>query len=252
MPENLLDQTQQPPQFDPTKDYLADLVGPDKKFKTVNDLARGKAEADTTIELFKKRQDELRDDYLKLREEANQQAKLQDLIDRLEHPQNTPQFTPPVMEPKQPTLDPTQLSSLVSREIVSYETNKKRTENYNTVQSKMQDMFGVNYPQELARRMNTLGLTADQLNETAKTSPTAFYNMMGMNQPTAQPGFQSPVRSSVSNDNFSARPQKRTWAYYQELKKSDPKMYYNTKIANQMLDDMVELGDAFKDGDFNH
>src|SRR5882762_5646887 len=164
--EDLLDQQQsQPPQFDPTKDYLADLVGPDKKFKTVNDLARGKAEADTTIELFKKRQDELRDDYLKLREEANQQAKLQDLIDRLEHPQNTPQFTPPVMEPKQPTIDPTQLSSLVSKEIVTYETNKKRTENYNQVQSKMQDMFGVNYPQELARRMNTLGLTADQLNE---------------------------------------------------------------------------------------
>src|SRR6267154_5364704 len=108
--ENLLDQQQlpqTPPPLDPSKNYLTDLVGPDKKFKTVEDLARGKAEADTTIELFKKRQDELRDDYLKLREEANQQAKLQDLIDRLEHPQNTPQFTPPVMESKQPTIDPT-------------------------------------------------------------------------------------------------------------------------------------------------
>lgn len=253
MNENLLDQNNQdlPPQLDQSRNYLADLVGPDKKFKTVEDLARGKAEADTTIELFKKRQDELRTDYLNLREEANAQAKLQDLIDRLENPQNTPVVTPPVMEQKQPTVDPTQLSSLVSKEIVTYETNKKRTENYNQVQSKLQEMFGTNYQQELAKRMNTLGLTADHINETAKTSPHAFYNLMGLNQPVAQ-GFQSPIRSSVSNDNFSARPQKRTWAYYQEMKKADPKMYYNTKIANQMLDDMVELGDAFKDGDFNH
>jgi hypothetical protein len=75
--------------------------------------------------------------------------------------------------------------------------------------------------------------------------------MLGLNQPAPQ-GFQSPMRSSQRNDNFSSQPQKRTWAYYQEMKKADPKMYYNTKIANQMLDDMVELGDAFKDGDFNN
>src|SRR5882724_132878 len=152
MNENLLDQTQQPPQFDPTKDYLADLVGPDKKFKTVNDLARGKAEADTTIELFKRRQDELRTDYLKLREEANAQAKLQDLIDRLENPsQNTPVVTPPVTEPKQPTIDPAQLQSLVSSSILEHETNKKRTENYNLVQSKLQEMLGMNYQPILAQ-----------------------------------------------------------------------------------------------------
>lgn len=252
MNENLLDQNELPPQLDQSKNYLADLVGPDKKFKTVEDLARGKAEADTTIELFKKRQDELRTDYLKLREEANAQAKLQDLIDRLENPQNTPNVTPPVTDIKQPTIDPAQMSSLVSQEILKHETNKKRTDNYNQVQAKLQEMLGNNYQQELAKRMNTLGLTADEINETAKKSPTAFFNMMELNNKPQQTSFQSPMRSSQRNDNFFSQPQKRTWSYYQEMKKADPKMYYNSKIANQMLDDMVELGDAFKDGDFSN
>ena len=254
MNENLLNQNNQdlPPQLDRSKNYLADLVGPDKKFKTVEDLARGKAEADSTIELFKKRQDELRTDYLNLREEANAQAKLQDLIDRLENPQNTPVVTQPVTDIKQPTLDPTQLSSLVSKEIVNYETNKKRTENYNVVQSKLQEMLGSNYQPILAQKMNALGLTADEINETAKRSPTAFFNMMELNNKPQTNPFQSPVRSSQRNDNFLPNQQKRTWSYYQEMKKADPKMYYNSKIANQMLDDMVELGDAFKDGDFNN
>src|SRR5882757_7528259 len=123
MNENLLDQNNQdlPPQLDQSRNYLADLVGPDKKFKTNEDLARGKAEADVTIELFKKRQDELRTDYLKLREEANEQAKLQDLLDRLENPNpinryagNTPSHEQTqVNELKQPTIDPNQMSSLV-------------------------------------------------------------------------------------------------------------------------------------------
>lgn len=256
MTENLFDQNNQhqPPQFDQTKNYLVELVGPDKKFKTNEDLARGKAEADVTIELFKKRQDELRTDYLKLREEANQQAKLQDLIDRLENPQkNTPSHEQTqVNELKQPTIDPNQMSSLVSQEILKHETNKKRTDNYNQVQNKLQEMLGSNYQQELAKRMNTLGLTADEINETAKKSPTAFYNMMGLNQQANQDSFQSPIRSSQRNDSFSPQGKpKRTWSYYQELKKSDPKLYYDTRIANQMLDDMSELGDAFKDGDFN-
>src|SRR5258706_1745063 len=253
MQENLLDQNNQlqPPQFDPNKNYLAELVGPDKKFKTVEDLARGKAEADNTIDLFKIRQDELRDDYLKLREEANAQAKLQDLIDRLENPQNKPDVTTPVTEPKQPTIDPTQLSSLVSNEIVKHEVNKRRSDNYNQVQSKLKEMLCSNYQNILLEKMNTLGLTADRINETTKESPTAYFNMMGLNPQPAQQGFQAPVRSSLRNDNFSPNQQKRTWSYYQEMKKSDPKMYYNSKIANQMLDDMVELGDAFKDGDFN-
>lgn len=254
MNENLLDQLQNqlPPQLDPSKNYLADLVGPDKKFKTVEDLARGKAEADTTIELFKRRQDELKEDYLKLREEANAQAKLQDLIDRLENPQNNSQSREPAPEVKQPVLDQQQLTSLVSKEIVNYETNKKRTDNYNSVQSKLQEQFGNNYQAELAKRMNTLGLTADEINETAKKSPTAFFNMMGLNNQSQPTSFQSPMRSSARSDQFSSTQPKRTWSYYQELKKSDPKLYYDTRIANQMLDDMSELGDAFKDGDFKN
>jgi hypothetical protein len=38
---------------------------------------------------------------------------------------------------------------------------------------------------------------------------------------------------------------KRTWAYYQELKKTNPKLYLDPKISVQMDKDAIALGDAF-------
>src|SRR2546426_10450626 len=82
---NLLDNTDLPPEVDPNKDYLAELVGDGKKFKTSQDLARGKFEADQYIEVLKRRQDEMRADYLKISEESKTRATLDDLVKRLEN-----------------------------------------------------------------------------------------------------------------------------------------------------------------------
>jgi hypothetical protein len=43
--------------------------------------------------------------------------------------------------------------------------------------------------------------------------------------------------------------QKRTLSYYAELKKKDPKIYLDPKIALQMEKDSQALGPAFFDGD---
>ena len=83
MNETLLsgDQT---PQIDPNKDYLAELVGEGKKFKTDKDLARGKYEADLYVKTLERQLDELRNDHLKLREDYTARAKLEELLGQLE------------------------------------------------------------------------------------------------------------------------------------------------------------------------
>lgn len=250
---SLLDQSDELPQLDQSKNYLSELVGPDKKFKTAEDLARGKAEADVMIELFKKRQDDLRRDYLELREEANAQAKFQDLVDQLRTPQNIQTPNTIVPEVKQPAVNPDEINSLVSNAIVQHENQKKRTDNYNLVQAKLKEELGDKSRDFLLSKMNTLGLSAEEINETARKSPTAFFNMVGLNKVQSEDLFQNLPRSSQRSDPFAPQgAPKRTWSYYQAMKKSDPAAYTSPKIANQMLDDMVALGDAFKDGDFNN
>jgi hypothetical protein len=250
---SLFDQNNDP-QIDPNKNYLETLVGEGKKFKTVEELARGKAEADLYIETVNKRSDQLREDYLKLRETANTQAKLEDLLARLE---NAPQRQEPSLqlpaEPVQatPQFDPSKLDSLIDRRVEQREAQMKADANFRTVQNKLKEQFGNSYQTVLQDRMNFLNLSTEDVDTLARKSPSALYNALGLGG-TTQDSLMSPPRSTTNSAGF--RPQgepKRTWSYYQDMKKKDPKAYYDPKIANQMHDDAIALGTDFQDGDFN-
>lgn len=254
MTESLFDQNDnQDPSLDPAKNYLDELVGEGKKFKDAAALARGKAEADLTIELMKKRSDELRAEYIKVADENRAQAKLQELLDRIEkNPnRNTPDLDTHENRVETPVFDPKQLESLVDSRIQETERNRKSTDNFNTVQAKLKERFGNNVGAVLKERAAELGLEVADIDTLARKSPTAFFNTLGLNDQPSDNSF-TPPRSSIRNDNFGpSKTQKRTWSYYQDLKKANPKLYFDPKIAVQMQKDAVELGDAFNDGDFN-
>ena len=250
---NLFDQNNDEPSIDQSKNYLEELVGDGKKFKSPEELARGKAEADLTIEVMKRRMDELRADYTKVSEEARAQAKLQDLIDRLEKSplKNENLDTDENDTVKQPVFDPDKFKLLAADTFKELEAQKKAETNYNTVQAKLKERFGSNYAQVLKERTEELGLSPEDVNALATKSPTAFFNTLGLNE-TRQIDNFSPPANSRRSDNFGpARTQKRTWSYYQDLKKTNPKLYFDSKIANQMIADMAALGEEFKDGDYN-
>lgn len=239
------------PQLDQNKNYLEELVGEGKKFKTVEDLARGKAESDLYIQTVNRRSDELREDYLKLREEATAQAKLQELIDRLENSNNRqpPQLPEEHLE-RQPQFDPNKLDSLIEEKFNKIETTRKATNNFNEVQKKLKEQFGNNYQSLLQEQMDKLDLTTEDINSLARKSPTAFFNTLGLNQPQ-QENLLTPPRSSQSSGFKPQSKEKRTWSYYENLRKANPKLYYDPKIANQMHDDAIALGQEFQDGDFH-
>jgi hypothetical protein len=67
-------------------------------------------------------------------------------------------------------------------------------------------------------------------------------------QPQRDP-FQAPPKSSLNTFTPGA-PKKRTWSYYQELKKNDPRTYLSKETTVQMHKDYTELGKEFEDGDF--
>lgn len=254
---SLFDQNDEPT-LDQSKNYLEDLVGEGKKFKTVEDLARGKAEADLYIQTVNKRADQLRNDYLELREQLNAreseetaQAKFEELLQRYETQRNTPRLPveTPVERTPTPQLDETKLRSLIRQEYKDTQAQEKADANFNSVQKKLKDQFGANYHTVLEQKMADLGLEASDIDTLARKSPNAFFNTLGLNQQTES--LMSPPRTTQRAGFNPTTNQKRTWSYYENLRKSNPKLYYDPKIANQMHDDALSLGVEFQDGDFH-
>lgn len=241
------------PAVDPAKDYLLELVGEGKKFKTPADLARGKYAADLHIATLEKRQDQLRADFTRLQEESQARAKLEELVEQLRvAPPPTSSTTPPAkVDDIKPGLAPEDIESLVDSKLEARELSKRQSDNFKIVQAKLKEHFGNDYQRVLKEQIEELKLPADYVNDLARRSPEAFFRTMGLNEVERKDNFQAPYRSNQRSDNFNQQgPAKRTWAHYQEMRKSNPKLYYDPKIAVQMEKDYQALGKAFEDGDF--
>lgn len=256
MTDNLLDQPEDKPFFDPNKNYLEELVGEGKKFKTDADLARGKAEADYMVANLIREKKELLEDHMKLRQEYQAGPKLQEIIDRLSqqtHSSRDENTNNSNEDDKPAAIKPEDIENLVSSKIRDFESSKKETENFNTVKAKLQERYGNNYPDVIKQQVNDLGLTVDDINALAKKSPAAFFRTLGLDQAQNNDNsFQAPPRSERRSDPFAPNTLKRTWSYYQKMRKERPDEYFNPKTSVQRLKDAVELGDAFNDGNFTN
>jgi len=239
------------PLIDPNKNYFEELVGEGKKFKTEADLARAKMHSDIYIKTLETKLDESNEMARRALDESKAQAKLQELIDRLENRSDSQnqQITPAQAADNKPSFNPDELDTIISTKLTQVEKQRKETENWNQVQKKLKEEFGENSAHELKTRMDTLGLNSEDVNSLAKRSPTAFFNTFGLNK-QQNDSFQSPIASSRRSDPFAPKTPKRTWMYYQELKKTNPSLYLDPKTNVQMQKDIVEYGDAFMDGDF--
>ena len=215
------------------------------KDKPLEEVLKAKIESDLYIKTLERQKDELRNDYLKQREELLAKQKFEELIDRYESKarQELQEQTPPteVVKP----YDPKEIEQLVLNKIQETESTKKATDNFNKVQTKLQERFGNNYSSVLKEQQNTLGLSDNEINDLAKKSPEAFFRIMGLNDQAPRESYQSPPRSNQRNDQFTPRVAKRDWNYYQELKKNNPKLYLDPKISVQMHNDAMELGESF-------
>lgn len=235
---------------DPNKNYLEELVGDAKKFKTPEELARGKYEADLTIELFKRRQDELRAENLKLRDQAIAGAKLQDVIDRLDSQQLTnSDNTRANVNDDKPVIDFNELEKRFDARFEAAKLKDKQDSNFNTVVAKLEEQHGSNYKAVLKSQADSLGLSSEDVNALARKSPDAFFRTFGVGD--RKPDlFQSPPTSSRRTDPFAPKTDKLTWSYFQNLKTKDPAAYNSAKTHNQMVDAYRQLGKDFEDGDF--
>ncbi len=255
MADNLFEVDPTLPALDPSKDYFSELVGEGKKFKDEKALARGKYEADQTIEHFKKIQDEMRKDLLEAQAREKAGATLQEIYDRLDKSQKTnSEHTSSTQNVNtNPTsLTPDEVKNLSRKEYLQLMAEQKEKENFDKVQVKLRERLGPNFQTTLNEQREALGLTTDEINAMAKRSPEVFFRTFGLNQQQQQDNFNAPPRNTQRSDSFAPRTEKRTWSWYQELKKKDPKAYWDPKTVTQRLRDAQDLGPAFDDGDANY
>ena len=259
---NLLDgkQDDHNPNLDPNINPLDELTKPGGKFdksKYTSDedmykaIAKSKMEADNYIDHLKARQDELRQDYVEVRERANAGPKLQDLIDRYQQASqnNNQSNTPPADDVKPVSFDPNDIEKLLEQKLTAREQLRLEEANFKTVESKLTEHYGSDYQRVLKQQVDQLGLDKDFVNELARKHPQVLFRTLGL-EGKQDNSFQAPITSSQRRDPFGTT-EKRTNAYYQKLRKSDPVAYRSPKIQDQMFKDMVALGDTFEDGDWN-
>ena len=258
---NLLDDKQDDrPAFDSNLDPLEELTKAGGKFDKTKytsevdmykAIAKSKLEADQYIDHLKQRQDELRQDYIAVRETANAGPKLQELINQYQSAQNNNQVqTPSDNDVKPVSFDTKDIEALLEQKLTAREQLRREEANYKTVESKLMEYYGNDYQRVLKQQVDQLGLDKDFVNELARKHPQVLFRTLGLEGQKQDNTFQSPVQSSQRRDPFGTT-EKRTNAYYQKLRKSDPVAYRSPKIQDQMFKDMVALGDDFEDGDWN-
>ena len=244
--------TEQEIEFDPTKDYFAELVGEGKKFKTSADIAKKIYHADQTIELMKKRLDQDHAEILRLRNEQETKARLEDLVNQLSNSKEklSSNNQPTVNEEKKPEVDLKQIESLVLSKIQETDSQRKAQENFESVRAKLIERFGSNYQSAVKEQIDTLGISAEDFDSMARKSPRAVLRTLGLDQQNVE-NFNAPPRTNKMPDIFKPRgAEKRSWAYYQNLKKTDPRKWADRSTMIQMQKDAIELGEAFRDGDY--
>lgn len=226
-----------------TEVKLEDLVGDGKKFKSVEDLAKGKLESDRFIA-------QLQSELKGIREELNTRITLTEFMDNFKN-SNT--------QPNQPSgdnqdrtggestaLKPDDLRKLLDEELAKREQVSTARQNLNTVKQKLSEAFGPNYATRLEEEARKLNVSKEFLNNMAATTPSAFFRLVG-------------VEASAPRDNgdvFSPPPSQRTAtplgngtsknkSYFDKIKAADPKVYWSPAVQNEMHREALRQGEAF-------
>lgn len=245
----------QSPQPEPVKvpedkKVLDELVGEGKKFKTPEDLARGKIESDNFIS-------RLQDENKELRDEVKARKNLEELAAELataQRPAITPASASNESEPsvrERDVITPVDISKTVEEVVAKREAAASARSNLQKVKEKLQDSFGNNFPQVLKQKARAIdpSLTEQDLDNLAARNPNALFAMLGLNQSTQRQVLdtttaEETVNTSAFQPNVG---QERTMKYYQDMKRTDKVKYFSKEVANQMYIDAKRLGEKFFD-----
>lgn len=222
----MTDMFAQDPGVNQDTDYLNELVGEGKKFKTPAELARGKAEADRHIENLNRTLEELRN-------ELKTKTTEEDLMNRITSLSNRQ----PEQRQEPPQTDSNQAKGLtkedVDRMFSEREQVSRQTHNLNEVQSRLAEMYGTNAANEIDNKSRELGISKEDLRSMAGSQPKVF---LALFQPKAQ--VQDMFNAPAQGRNTQLEPQNqgvKKFSDYQKLRRENPNEYFGAKVQRELI-----------------
>lgn len=221
--------------IDPEKDYTPDLVGPDKKYKTVQDLARAILHKDVHI-------GRLEGETSQIRADLATRISYQDFLDQMKSTQGSnrdPQGSGETDEGKS-AIKPEDIATLVLQQLNATEQQKSAAQNEALVVSKLTEVLGPNYANKLRQQAAELGLTDSEVKALAQRNPKALFRMFGIDAERQTEQFEAPARTQHSG--FTPTGSKKGKTYYDEMYKNDPNRYFSPATYNERYELVKEIG----------
>lgn len=217
-----------------TEVTIETLVGEGQKYKEPNELAKAYVNAESFIETLKREKAE------EARKAAEAAAKLE-VYERLAatkiNDPTPPRQDPPQEQPKvnaEPKVE--NLEEKIRSTLEAERERERKTNNRNQVNNKLVEMFGDKAREVVAAKAAELGVGIDWLTTIAETSPAAFFNTLGVIEKsnTGTPGIKSDINPATLGATGKIAP--NTYAYFQEMRRTDPKRYYSAAVQRQVME----------------
>lgn len=214
---------------------LDNLVGPGKKFASVDELAKSYEHGQNHIATLEA-------------EHAEWRAGIQANIENQRQQSQTPSPSPVGNEPAQRENE-VNLDDRIREAIAQTERDRKLSTNIDEVSKRLVEVYGdAQKANEAVRnRATELGVSIEFLMDAAAQSPKAFYAQIGLNDtPRQVPAPRSSVNPEALNTlNPNRQIKPGTYSYYEEMRKTNPRLYNSPKIQLQMHNEALTAGESF-------
>lgn len=226
---------------------LEALVGDSKKFKTVEDLAKGKLESDAFILKLQEETQTLRSLLEQTEVNKTRETLLQEILQTMNDNTNPGTIQTNDTTTTTSNQPPQQLSlEDIVKVIEQREEQRQELNNFNQAMDKVKEVYGDRSDEFVENRAKELSVSVDELKAMAKKSPKAFLTMVGVAAGKQQAAPLSGVNSqAVLGSQQSSGT--RNKAYYDKLQAEMGgwKFATNRNLQIQLHKDMQALGDAW-------
>ncbi len=219
---------------DEDRNYLEELVGEGRKFKSPEDLAKGKFYADQAIDVLKQRLQEAQN-------ELQNRKSLEDFMTEMKT-LKTPVEPEYRVSPDAPKPVEVDIESQFEQLFAKREAKQRMESNRDKVTRVLNDHFGDQAKVAINRKAQELGMSLQDLQDLAFRSPSALFNLLGVSEvPRDRVAPTVPV-STTSTYGSQVNTGMRGRKYYDNLKKTNPKLYDHPDTIGQMMKDAAAWG----------
>ena len=240
-------------QLENSSDYLEQFVGEGKKYKSVEELAKGYANADKFIESLKSYNEDLKtevqkrmaiEEFIQKKQDNNEQQPAAD-----PNQGSNPAPTEPEAKPEaEPKVDESDLIERIKAELKQDEEKNKAEENKAAVANRLMEVYGSeeSVNKAVSEKAAEIGVSVQWLQDTAARSPKAFYSLTGIDGGRPAPSRPNPaVNTAGDPPRDASKPQPGTKAYYDELRKTDMNKFLSREVQLQYLKDAAADREKF-------